>query len=149
MTLSRSLPVNQANASDFKYESPAQMPFSPEREKANQAIYSAPKPQVLKVSDHVYTAVSYALATMILVETSEGSVIIDTTESPAAVQTIMGEFRKIADRPVKVVIYTHHHGDHFRGTKAFYDPGMQVISHKDFMAEVKIQEARGKSGAMR
>lgn len=149
MTLSESLPISQAGAADFEYKSPGQMLFSPERERANQTVSLAPKPQVLKVRDHVYTAVSYALATMILVETSEGSVIIDTTESLAAAQTIMGEFRKITDRPVKVVIYTHNHGDHFRGTRACYEPGAQVIAHKDFMAEVKLQDARGKSAAMR
>jgi alkyl sulfatase BDS1-like metallo-beta-lactamase superfamily hydrolase len=150
ITLSGSLPpFSQANASNFEYKSPAQMPFSQEREKANQTIARAPKAQVVKVRDHVYTAVSYALAAMILVETPEGSVIIDTTESLSAAQTIMAEFRKISDKPVKAVIYTHNHADHFRGTKALFEPGMKVISHKDFMTEVKLQEARGKSGAIR
>jgi alkyl sulfatase BDS1-like metallo-beta-lactamase superfamily hydrolase len=150
MTLSGCLPsFGQTNAANFKYKSPAQTAFSQERERANQTIAKAPKPQVVKVTDHVYTAVSYALAAMILVDTPEGSVIIDTTESLSAAQIIMAEFRKISSNPVKAVIYTHNHGDHFRGTKACYNPQMKVISHKDFMTEVNLQEARGRSGLLR
>ena len=114
-----------------------------------EKIAQASAPRVIKVRDNVYTAVSYALATMIMVETPEGLVIIDTTESLSGAKTITAEFRKITDKPIKVVIYTHNHGDHFRGTKAFFEPGMTVIAHKDFMTEVKLQDARGKSGLIR
>jgi len=150
MTLSGYLPsFSQAKDANFEYTSSAQASFSQERENANQTIARAPEAHVVKVRDHVYTAVSYALAAMIMVETPEGLVIIDTTESLSAAKTIMAEFRKISDKRVKAVIYTHNHGDHFRGTKACYHPRMKVIAHKDFMTEVKLQEARGKSGIIR
>ncbi|MBI5605211.1 MAG: alkyl/aryl-sulfatase [Deltaproteobacteria bacterium] len=134
----------EANA--FQYEPPAQIPFSPERVKANELIARAAKPAVVKVRDHVYAAIGYALANMIMIETPGGLVIIDTTESFTAARTIWEEFRKITDKPVKYVIYTHNHGDHFRGTKVLYQPGVEVIAHDEFMKEVKLQELRGKRG---
>ena len=150
MALSSSLTASSsAGAETFEYKPGSGWPFSREREKANQTMAQASAPRVIKVRDNVYTAVSYALATMIMIETPEGLVIIDTTESLSVAKTIMAEFRKITNKPVKVVIYTHNHGDHFRGTKAFYEPGMTIIAHKDFMAEVKLQDARGKSAAIR
>jgi alkyl sulfatase BDS1-like metallo-beta-lactamase superfamily hydrolase len=90
----------------------------------------------------------YALGNMIMVDTEEGLVIIDTTESIKVAERIMAEFRKITDKPVKYVIYTHNHGDHYRGTKAFYEPGMNVIAHVDFLKELKLQTMRGKRGSM-
>ena len=110
MTLSRYLPsFSQAKAANDDYTSSAQATFSQERENANQTIARAPEPHVVKVRDHVYTAVSYALAAMIMVETPEGLVIIDTTESLSAAKIIMAEFRKISNKRVKAVIYTHNH----------------------------------------
>jgi alkyl sulfatase BDS1-like metallo-beta-lactamase superfamily hydrolase len=141
--------INHGNEAPFEYTPPARMSFSPERERANQTLARAHKPRIVKVRDHVYSALSYALAAMILVETPEGSVIIDTTESLSAARTIMAEFRKISDKPVKAVIYTHNHRDHFIGTGALYEPGMTVIAHQDFMAEVNLQDLRGMSAKMR
>lgn len=135
--------ADQREAGAFNYEPPEQIPFSPEREKANKIIARAPKAAVVKVCDQVYSAIGYALANMIMIETPDGLVIIDTTESLTAAKTIWEEFRKITDKPVKYVIYTHNHGDHFRGTKAFYQPGIKVIAHDGFMKEVKLQELRG------
>ncbi|MEW6114820.1 MAG: alkyl/aryl-sulfatase, partial [Thermodesulfobacteriota bacterium] len=107
------------------------------------------KPRVVKVSDRVFCAVDYALANMIMVETADSVVIIDTTESLTVAQTVMAEFRKISPKPVKAVIYTHNHADHFRGTKACFQEGLKVIAHEDFMKEVKLQQSRGRSAIVR
>ena len=58
----------------------------------------------------------YALANSILLEAPEGLIVIDTTESASRMQEIWQEFRKISDKPLKGVIYTHSHGDHMGGT---------------------------------
>ena len=128
---------------------PTSLPFSKEREGINEIIRAAPKPRMIKARDQVYYAVDYALANMVMIETREGLVIIDTTESLTAARTIMAEFRKISDRPVKAVLYTHNHVDHFRGTRACFQEGVKVIAHNDFMKEVKLQDSRGLSARLR
>ena len=150
LALSSSLiPAGQGQASTFEPLPPAALPFSKEREGINEIIQTAPKPRIIKAWDQVYYAVDYALANMVMIETPEGLVIIDTTESLTAARTIMAEFRKISDQPVKVVLYTHNHLDHFRGTKACFQEGVQVIAHNDFMKEVNLQDSRGLSAILR
>jgi alkyl sulfatase BDS1-like metallo-beta-lactamase superfamily hydrolase len=139
--------TNKAMA--YEYSPPGDVPFSKEREELNHILAKWGKPRVIKVHDHVYVAVGYTLANTVLVETPEGSVIIDTTESLTQARVIMGEFKQISDKPIRYILYTHNHGDHFRGTKAFYHAGVDIIAHKDFMAEAKLQDSRGQSAAMR
>ena len=62
-------------------------------------------------------AVGYALANSILVEAPEGLIVIDTTESSATMKQIWQEFKKISDKPLKAVIYTHSKKDHMGGTE--------------------------------
>jgi hypothetical protein len=143
------IPAGPGKASAFAPLPLAALPFSKEREEANDIIRTAPKPRVIKARDQVYYAVDYALANMVMIETREGLVIIDTTESLTAARTIMAEFRKISDQPVKVVLYTHNHVDHFRGTRACFQEGVKVIAHNDFMKEVKLQDSRGLSALLR
>ena len=78
---------------------------------------------MLKLRESVYISTGYALANMIMIETKEGLVIVDTMETLNGAEQVMAEFRKATDKPVKYVIYTHNHGDHFRGTKACYGDG--------------------------
>lgn len=137
------VPIFPAEALAFDYQPPADLPFSPERVKVNEIMAQPFEGRVVKVRDGVYSAMGYALGNMIMIETTDGLVIVDTTESIKVAEKIMAEFRKISDKPVKYVIYTHNHGDHFRGTKAFYEDGIKVVAHELFMPEVKLQNLRG------
>ncbi len=139
----------QQPADAYEYTPPQNLPHSKERDVANETIAKAPGPQVLKLREGVYIATGYALTNMIMIETKEGLVIVDTTETFTGAQQMMAEFRKATDKPIKYIVYTHNHGDHFRGTKACYGEGVKIIAHSRFMEEVKLQEARGKSSFFR
>jgi len=75
--------------------------------------------RVYKVADNVYSAVGYALGNSIMIEGRDGIVIVDVTESVEAAKAILAEFRKITNKPVKAIVYTHNHTDHTLGVKAF------------------------------
>ena len=49
---------------------------------------------------------------------------------PTGGQTYLDEIKKVTDKPVKYVIYSHHHFDHIAGGKAFKDAGAKFIAHK-------------------
>jgi alkyl sulfatase BDS1-like metallo-beta-lactamase superfamily hydrolase len=136
-------------AQAFEYKPPADYPFSKERLEADATTKQAPKAQVVKVCENVYTATGYAFATIILVVTPGGVVVVDTTESLSAAREVMGELKKITDLPVKAIVYTHNHPDHWFGTRAFFTPGVKVIAHEDFAKEVKLQDSRGDSAMIR
>ncbi|MFY9316937.1 MAG: MBL fold metallo-hydrolase [Burkholderiales bacterium] len=38
--------------------------------------------------------------------------------------------RKVTDKPIKYLIYSHHHFDHIAGGKAFKDAGATIVAHK-------------------
>ena len=75
--------------------------------------------RVYKIAGNVYSAVGYALANSIMIEGRDGIIIVDVTESVDSAKSILAEFRKITNKPVKAVVYTHNHSDHTMGVKAF------------------------------
>ena len=94
-------------------------------------------PQVHKVTDGVYSAVGFDGANSIMIEGDDGLIIVDTLSNYEAAKKVMGEFRKISDKPVKAIIYTHGHLDHVHGTGAFLEEGEDIEiyaheSHVDF-----------------
>jgi glyoxylase-like metal-dependent hydrolase (beta-lactamase superfamily II) len=41
----------------------------------------------------------------------------------------VAEIRKVTDKPIKYLVYSHHHFDHIAGGQAFKDAGATVIAH--------------------
>lgn len=66
------------------------------------------------------------------VVTSDGVIATDPIGygRPTGGQLYLDEIRKVTDKPVKYVIYSHHHFDHIAGGKAFKDAGAKFIAHK-------------------
>jgi alkyl sulfatase BDS1-like metallo-beta-lactamase superfamily hydrolase len=100
------------------------------------AQLQAAKPELIKVTDHVYCATGYALGNVIYIITNTSVVVVDTTESPAAAQKTLDEFRKINQLPISYIIYTHFHGDHINGAKVFKGQGTRIIAQKNHLEEM-------------
>jgi glyoxylase-like metal-dependent hydrolase (beta-lactamase superfamily II) len=66
----------------------------------------------------------------IVIEQSDGLVVVDAGGSPPSGAYIVAEIKKISNRPVKALIYTHYHGDHNLGAGAFLKswPDLKIIS---------------------
>ena len=104
-------------------------PTPPAEQKTKITYDQAAKPQVEQVTKNVWVARDYGLANSIMIEGPEGLVIIDTMESVEAAKEVHAAFRKISDKPVKAIIYTHNHGDHIFGSKVFVEEGTEIIAH--------------------
>lgn len=63
------------------------------------------------------------------VVTDEGVVVIDALGSPALGEALLAAIRKVTTKPVKRVIVTHYHADHFYGLQAFKKAGADVWAH--------------------
>lgn len=65
------------------------------------------------------------------VVTSEGVIATDPVAygRPNGGQQYLDEIRKVTDKPIKYVIYSHHHFDHIAGGKALKDAGATFIAH--------------------
>jgi alkyl sulfatase BDS1-like metallo-beta-lactamase superfamily hydrolase len=75
---------------------------------------------LFEVVPGIYQVRGMDLSNTTFVEGDEGIIVIDTlltNETGAAALALYREHR--GDRPVKAIVYTHSHADHFGGTKGF------------------------------
>ncbi len=56
---------------------------------------------------------------------------------PTGGQTYVDEIKKVTDKPIKYLIYSHHHYDHVQGGQAFKAAGARIIAHKNVVTHLK------------
>lgn len=90
----------------------------------------APGPQfdMTKVADNVYSFRFFIHRNMVVL-TNDGVIISDPI-NPLAAQHMLDEIKKLTDKPVKLVIYSHNHWDHIAGARIFKDQGAKVLQHE-------------------
>ena len=66
----------------------------------------------------------------IFMVTDEGVIASDPVDAEFA-KEMRAAIRKVTDRPVKYVVYSHYHWDHVRGGQIFKDEGATFISHEN------------------
>jgi alkyl sulfatase BDS1-like metallo-beta-lactamase superfamily hydrolase len=94
------------------------------------------RPEVIKVTDGVYAAVGFSLGNSILIEGSDGLIVVDTLTSINDAQAVKAEFDKISRKPVRAIIYTHHHADHVSGATVFAGTDRpEVYAHASLITE--------------
>jgi glyoxylase-like metal-dependent hydrolase (beta-lactamase superfamily II) len=76
------------------------------------------------------------------VVTSEGVIATDPISyvKRDASETYLAEIKKVTDKPVKYLVYSHHHFDHIAGGKPFKDAGATIVAHqrvKERLAPIK------------
>src|SRR6202521_1748425 len=82
-------------------------------------------------TDNVYIFRNVNHQSMFVV-TSAGVIATDPIAygRPTGGQAYVNEIRKVTDKPIKYVIYSHHHFDHIAGGQAFKDAGATFIAHR-------------------
>jgi alkyl sulfatase BDS1-like metallo-beta-lactamase superfamily hydrolase len=88
-------------------------------------------PALQKVAEGVHVAIGHGLANSILIEGTDGVVIVDTMESAESAQAVLERFRTLTDKPVRAIVYTHYHPDHTFGGAIFAEGRpVEVIAHE-------------------
>jgi len=64
------------------------------------------------------------------VVTNDGVVVFDALASPALGEAMLAAIRKVTSKPVKHVIVSHYHADHFYGLQVFKEQGAQIWAHE-------------------
>jgi alkyl sulfatase BDS1-like metallo-beta-lactamase superfamily hydrolase len=77
-----------------------------------------------------------------MIEGDDGIIIVDTTAANDHAKVALDAFREITDKPVKAIIYTHHHADHINGAGVFAtrpqseNGEVKIIAGQQFMREL-------------
>jgi glyoxylase-like metal-dependent hydrolase (beta-lactamase superfamily II) len=107
---------------------------------AAPATAQRPPIQTTKVAgtDNVYVFRNGGHQAMFVV-TPDGVIATDPIAygKPDGGRQYLEEIRKVTDRPVKYVIYSHHHFDHIAGGKAFKDAGATFVAHRNAAVRLK------------
>ena len=82
---------------------------------------------VIAVVPNVYASVGFGASVSTMIVGDAGVIIVDTTDSTKAAENTLKEFRKITDKPVQAIIYTHGHRDHVSGATVFAEGGSPEI----------------------
>ena len=110
-------------------------------------------PRVERISEHVWAAIGYDLASVILVATPEGHVIVDSGMSPARARIMRQALEKeVPPGPIKALVYTHSHIDHVGGASAWVEADTpiwatgQLAEHllKQYQMFLPAEAARGR-----
>ncbi len=90
--------------------------------------------EITKVADQVYAAVAapaYKInSNAAIIEVEDGVIVVDTHSKPSAARVVAEKIRELTAKPVRYVINTHFHWDHWHGNEVYPAayPSVEVIT---------------------
>jgi cyclase len=97
------------------------------------------------VADGVYAAIAkpaYKVncnAAIILLD--DGVLVVDTHSKPSAARALIEQIKKLTDKPVRYVVNTHFHWDHYQGNQSYpsaWPAGVEIISSEATRANIEL-----------
>ena len=92
--------------------------------------------EIVKVADGVHAAVAapaYKVnCNTAIIESDDGVLIVDTHSKPSAARVIVERLRDLTRKPVRYVVNTHFHWDHWHGNEVYPRayPGAEIVTNQ-------------------
>ncbi len=74
--------------------------------------------------------------------TNAGVVVFDSLASPSLAQEMVKQIRNLTPLPIKRVILSHYHADHYYGMQVFKDLGAEIWAHQGGKAVIGSESAK-------
>ncbi len=110
---------------------------------AAPAVVQSSPVEIVKVAEGVYAALQPAAnrfneSNSVIVVNDTDVLVVDAQSSPAKVRALIGEIRRITDKPVRYVVNTHWHGDHTQGDFVYREefPEVEFVGHATLSEDV-------------
>ena len=90
---------------------------------------------IQQVADGVHVAVAapaYKVnCNTAIIETDDGLIVVDTHSKPSAARVIVDRLRDLSTQPVRYVVNTHFHWDHWHGNEVYPAayPGAEIVTN--------------------
>ena len=107
------------------------------------------EPKLIEVAENVYAAVGYQVSTNGFIIGEDGIIVIDPGQTISGAQNFNIVLRELTDKPIKAIIYTHGHPDHFNAASIFYSEGVEVWARDNFGSETELVRLNGYQGGVR
>jgi len=89
------------------------------------------KAEFQKLADDVYAFVGKMNdANAMAIVTTQGVVLVDTGNNPPETRILLKDIQTVTAQPVRTVIITQNHGDHFGGTPLFSPPATVIVQDR-------------------
>jgi glyoxylase-like metal-dependent hydrolase (beta-lactamase superfamily II) len=91
---------------------------------------------VVRVADGVHAAVAspaYKVnCNTAIIESDDGVIVVDTHSKPSAAKVIVERIRALTAKPVRFVVNTHFHWDHWHGNEVYPAayPGAEIVTNQ-------------------
>ena len=103
-----------------------------------RADYIRPAPERIEVAKGIYLFVSKPYGDVgmdgnsVAILSRDGVLVFDTNATPASSSLVLAEIRKLTDKPVRYVVNSHWHWDHWYGTETYTKafPDVKVVAHE-------------------
>jgi alkyl sulfatase BDS1-like metallo-beta-lactamase superfamily hydrolase len=106
------------------------------------------KTKTIKVQEGVYTIVGYSLSNYTFIEGESGLIAFDAGGNMGMGNETLALIREISDKPIKAIIYSHHH--YTGGARVYVEEGgaekVEVYGHPDL--DIYFQATTGLLGPM-
>jgi cyclase len=91
-----------------------------------------------KVAEGIYlfTTTPYADVSLsgnsVAILSDDGVLVFDSSATPETAATVLSEIRKLTEKPVRYLVNSHWHWDHWGGNQTYQAafPGLQIITHE-------------------
>jgi cyclase len=93
--------------------------------------------QITEVAPGLFFQYHHAESNNAFLVTDEGVLVIDTRQHPRRAEELLATIRKYTNKPIKWVVNTHAHGDHYFGNSVFKREGATIIAHADTAGMMK------------
>jgi cyclase len=105
---------------------------------AVSADYVRPTPQRIEVAKGVYLFISKPYGDVgldgnaVAILSNDGVLVFDSNGTPASSAAVLAGIRQLTDKPVKYVVNSHWHWDHWYGTETYTHafPDVKVVAHE-------------------
>jgi glyoxylase-like metal-dependent hydrolase (beta-lactamase superfamily II) len=105
---------------------------------ANAIVVTWPGPQKVEIADGIYQFISPDVGAdvdgnSIAVVTDHDVLVFDSNVLPATAHNVLTEIRKITSKPVRYVVNSHWHPDHWDGNEMYAKefPDLEIIANED------------------
>lgn len=103
--------------------------------------------ELKQVADGVYAAIAaptYKVnSNAAVILTNDGVVVVDSHSKPSAAHALYREIQRVTKQPVRKVINTHHHWDHWQGNQVYaaHSPHLEIITSEQTKENLTKAEA--------
>jgi glyoxylase-like metal-dependent hydrolase (beta-lactamase superfamily II) len=109
----------------------------------------APKLELKQVAPDLQFLFDFASSNASFLVTDEGVLVVDTRQHVRDGEDLIARIRKVTDKPIKWVVNSHFHADHYLGNAAFKAVGATIVAHQDtamLMQKMHAKEVSRRGG---